>query len=74
MLQERYSKSMSLDDAAVLVTRVLQETMEEKVTATNIELARVLPAPGGGYALLSKDEVAALMVRAAADAAAEGAR
>ena len=72
MLQERYSKSMTVDDAAVLVTRVLQETMEEKVTATNIELARVLP--GSGYALLRKDEVEALMARAAADAAAEGAR
>ena len=72
MLAERFNKSMSLEDAAVLVTRVLQETMEEKVTAGNIELARVVP--GGGYSLLKKEEVEGLIAKAAASAAAEGAR
>lgn len=33
MLAERYNKSLSLTDAAALVVRVLQETMEEKARA-----------------------------------------
>jgi 20S proteasome subunit alpha 5 len=69
MLQEKYNKSMSLADAAALVVRILADTMEEKVTATNVELAAVTPA--GGYRVYSAEEVAALIAKAAADAAAE---
>jgi hypothetical protein len=41
-----------------------------QVTSTNIEVARVLP--GTGYGLLKKDEVEALLAKAASDVAAEG--
>lgn len=69
LLQEKYHKSMSLADAAALVVRILSDTMEEKVTPTNVELAAVTPA--GGYRMYAPDEVAALIARAQAEAAAE---
>ena len=61
---------MSLDDAAALVVRVLTETMEDKLTAGNVEVARVVP--GAGFSLLSREEVEALIARVASEAAAEG--
>ena len=41
LLEEKYSKSMNLRDAELLVARVLRDTMEEKVSATNIQIAAV---------------------------------
>lgn len=71
ILQERFNKSLSLDAAAALVVRVLAETLEERVTSSNIELARVVP--GKGYAVYKREEVEALITRALAEQAAEGA-
>ena len=70
ILSERYNSSLSLEDAARLVVRVLQETMEERVNASNIELSRVVP--GDGYGLYTKAEIEGLVAAATADAAAEG--
>lgn len=72
MLRERYSKSMTLRQVAVLLMRVLAETMEDKASTTNVELARV--TPGEGYRMYSKEELEELIAAAAAEAAAEGAR
>ena len=63
---------MGMKEAAALVVRVLTETMEEKVTGTNVEIARVTPA--GGYQLFTRAEVEALIAQGAVDAAAEGGR
>lgn len=41
ILQEKYSRSMSLAEAEVLVLRILKETMEEKVSPSNVQLATV---------------------------------
>lgn len=41
ILQEKYSKSLSLTDAELLVLRILKETMEERVSPANIQLAAV---------------------------------
>lgn len=40
MLQERYNKSMTLEEAGTLVVRVLQETMEEKVRRPSVTWPR----------------------------------
>lgn len=70
LLQERYNRSMTLDAASALVVRVLTETMEDKVTPSNVEVARIVP--GKGVAVLPRTELEALIARAAAAAAAEG--
>lgn len=72
LLTERYNKSMSLAGAAVMLMRVLAETMEDKVTTTNVELARVTPA--GGFTTYSPAELEGILALAQAEAAAEGGR
>jgi 20S proteasome subunit alpha 5 len=41
ILQEKYSRSMTLADAEMLVLRILKETLEEKVSTSNVQLATV---------------------------------
>lgn len=41
ILQEKYSRSMTLADAELLVLRILKETMEEKVSPSNVQIASV---------------------------------
>lgn len=41
LLEDKYSRSMTLGEAELLVARVLRDTMEEKVSATNIQIASV---------------------------------
>ena len=69
ILQERYNKSMSLQDALILVVRVLEETVEDKVTSTNVELATITKE--NGFKFLSKDQVQELITKVAAEVAAE---
>lgn len=97
-LVDKYTKTLTLEQAKALVTRVLsvraargaarlprahapatppsrlplplpQDTMEEKLTTTNFELATVTAA--NGYKVASAAELAPLIERAAAEAAAE---
>ncbi|KAL4446349.1 hypothetical protein ABPG77_003156 [Micractinium sp. CCAP 211/92] len=42
-LQESYRKDMTLKEAEVLALSTLKQVMEEKVTATNVDIARVAP-------------------------------
>jgi len=70
ILRERYAKSMSLEAAATLVVRVLAETMEEKITGSNMELARVTPE--GGFVMYSRAELEAIIKAAQEEVAAEG--
>lgn len=70
LLQERYNRSMGLEDAAALLVRVLAETMEDRMTSANVELCRV--TPGGGFAFYSKAELERFITRAQAEQAAEG--
>jgi 20S proteasome subunit alpha 5 len=42
-LQESYRADMSLEEAEVLALSTLKQVMEEKVTATNVDIAKVAP-------------------------------
>jgi 20S proteasome subunit alpha 5 len=63
LLAERYNKSMSLHAATVLLLRVLGDTMEEKITLSNVEVARITPG-SGGFAFVPKNEVQGFILEA----------
>ena len=69
VLREKYSKTMTLEQAKALVTRVLADTMEEKLSDVNFEMVTVTKAEG--YRLVKAAELAPLIARAMAEAAAE---
>lgn len=69
VLREKYSKTMTLEQAKALVTRVLADTMEEKLTDQNFEMVTV--TRDEGYRLLKGAELEPLIKRAMAEAAAE---
>lgn len=69
MLEERYDRTMTLEAAQTLVALVLRQTMEEKITADNAEIAMVTPE--GGFRVLSEEEMAGILERASAEASAE---
>ncbi len=69
VLQEKYTPQMTLDQAKALATRVLADTMEEKLSATNFEMVTV--TKGEGYRLLHPSELAPIIERAVAEAAAD---
>jgi hypothetical protein len=71
VLREKYSKTMTLEQAKALVTRVLADTMEEKLSDVNFEMVTVTKAEG--YRLVKAAELAPLIARAMAEAAAESA-
>jgi 20S proteasome subunit alpha 5 len=50
---------MTLADAEVLALSTLKQVMEEKVTPTNVDIAKVAPA----YHLYTADEVQAVIAR-----------
>eukprot|EP00898_Chlorokybus_atmophyticus_P007362 jgi/Chlat1/7627/Chrsp64S07107 len=58
-LQESYKKDMTLKEAEVLALSTLKQVMEEKVTATNVDIASVAPK----YHLYTRDEVEAVISR-----------
>lgn len=58
-LQEQYKPDMSFAEAEVLALSTLKQVMEEKVTSTNVDIARVAPK----YHLYTTDEVQALIAR-----------
>jgi 20S proteasome subunit alpha 5 len=58
-LQESYRADMSLEEAETLALSTLKQVMEEKVTATNVDIARVAPK----WHVYTKDEVEAVIGR-----------
>ena len=61
-LQEEYSATMTLMEAENLALRILKEVMEERVTATNVEVAGV-QAVDGKFRRYNTDEVKAIIDR-----------
>lgn len=58
-LQESYREDMTLEEAEVLALTTLKQVMEEKITPTNVDIARVAPT----WHLLSTEEVEAVIGR-----------
>lgn len=54
-LQESFHKAMTLKEATKSVLTILKQVMEEKLSATNVEVATVVP--GAGYHFFTKEEV-----------------
>ncbi|KAJ1667517.1 proteasome component pup2 [Coemansia sp. RSA 1813] len=54
-LQEQYHRDIALADAEVLALKVLKQVMEEKLSNTNVQLAKVTEE--SGYHIYSKDEL-----------------
>ena len=70
-LVEKYNKNMTLEQAKALVTRVMADTMEEKLTPTNFELATVTTL--GGFKLETAATLLPLIAVAVEASAAEAA-
>jgi 20S proteasome subunit alpha 5 len=58
-LQERYSKSLTLKEAEKLALQVLKQVMEEKISATNVEIASI--AVGRPFRIYSNEELEAVL-------------
>jgi|EP00927_Polykrikos_kofoidii_P062093 20S proteasome subunit alpha 5 len=62
MIQEQYSKDMTLAEAETLALTVLRQVMEEKLTARNIEVASIA-ASTGKYENYGEDKLNAVIDR-----------
>ncbi|KAJ3048498.1 proteasome component pup2 [Rhizophlyctis rosea] len=62
-LQEHYNKSLTLKEAEVLALRVLKQVMEEKLNATNVQLATVTAEKG--FRIHNEEETAAVITQLA---------
>ncbi|KAJ2784258.1 proteasome component pup2 [Coemansia javaensis] len=60
-LQEQYHRDISLADAEVLALKVLKQVMEEKLSNTNVQLAKVTKE--AGYQIYTTDELQAVISR-----------
>lgn len=60
-LQEEYRKDMDFDSAEKLAVKVLKQVMEEKLNATNVQVASVTKT--SGFKVYSVDEVQNLIDR-----------
>uniref|UniRef100_A0A7S1BBX2 Proteasome endopeptidase complex n=1 Tax=Corethron hystrix TaxID=216773 RepID=A0A7S1BBX2_9STRA len=60
-LGDSYSDTMTLEEAEELALSTLKQVMEEKITTTNVELARV--TSDKGYHLASNEDVGAVLER-----------
>ncbi|KAI9476685.1 proteasome component pup2 [Coemansia sp. RSA 989] len=60
-LQEQYHRDISLEDAEVMALKVLKQVMEEKLSNTNVQLAKVTAE--NGYQIYSTDELQAVISR-----------
>jgi 20S proteasome subunit alpha 5 len=58
-LQEQFRKDMTLKEAEVAALSILKQVMEEKITSTNVDIARVAPK----YHLYTQSEVEEVMSR-----------
>lgn len=61
-LQERYNRSMTLEDAETLAIHTLKQVMEEKLNKTNIEIAAVRTATGK-FEMYPLERVEAIIAR-----------
>merc|ERR1711981_458377 len=61
-LQDEYNKSMTLVEAETLAMKTLKQVMEEKLTATNVEIASV-SAETGKFTVYSKEALEAVIAR-----------
>ena len=59
-LEEKYDKSMELDDAVKLALEVLKQVMEERISSSNIELS-IIRTESPVFKSLTKDEIDALL-------------
>jgi len=58
-LQEQYHKSLTLQEATSLALKVLKAVMEEKISATNVQVASITAADG--YKLIPEADLATLI-------------
>lgn len=58
-LQEQFRKDMTLKEAEIAALSILKQVMEEKVTSTNVDIARVAPT----YHLYTEAEVEEVISR-----------
>ncbi|GLJ10930.1 hypothetical protein SUGI_0138240 [Cryptomeria japonica] len=58
-LKEQYSKDMTLEEAETAALSILKQVMEDKVTANNVDIAKVAPT----YHLYTPAEVEAVISR-----------
>jgi 20S proteasome subunit alpha 5 len=56
MLTEQYHKSITLEEAKILVVKILKQVMEEKLTSTNIEISEV-KVDDKKFRMLEKQEI-----------------
>merc|ERR1712070_327316 len=61
-LQDEYNKSMTLVEAETMAMKTLKQVMEEKLTATNVEIASV-SAETGKFTVYSKEALEAVISR-----------
>src|SRR5205085_7900509 len=54
-LQEAYHKNMTLAEALKCILTILKQVMEEKLSSTNVEVAKITPEEG--YHFFTKEEV-----------------
>lgn len=62
ILQEKYSRSMSLEEAERLCVSILKQVMEDKITINNIELA-VIPTSTKKLRMYTGAEIEALLAK-----------
>ncbi|KAJ3043309.1 proteasome component pup2 [Rhizophlyctis rosea] len=60
-LQEQYHKSLTLKEAEVLALKVLKQVMEEKLNATNVQLATVTAEHG--FRIQNEEEMSAVIAQ-----------
>ncbi|KAJ2307404.1 proteasome component pup2 [Coemansia sp. RSA 2706] len=60
-LQEQYHRDLSLADAEVMALKVLKQVMEEKLSNTNVQLAKVTDE--SGYQIYTNDELQSVITR-----------
>jgi len=66
-LEEHYNQSMSLREAELLALRTLKQVMEEKINATNIEIASI-PVATHRYKVYPREELEPLLASLEASA------
>ena len=64
-LQEKYSASMSLDEAIVLALETLRQVMEDKLNSSNVEVMTMTPLQL--FQMLTKEQVESYVVKMSAD-------